>query len=386
MLRLTVDIDKITENYLSVKKTCDEHRLSLVVVAKLCLTNLDMMKPLIDAGAQIVAESNLVNLASLPYHVERMLLRASLDDIRMGLDHCDYVFLSEYAFFEALAESRLEGGRSEGRRAEGRRAEARPGEDWRARSRGGERIGAFIAVEGGDLREGATWEELPELADRAAALRGGPRVAGFAANYGCLRGFVPDRGDILRFRELCTRSAARAGLRDYHVSLGGTTVFDMLADGSLDGLADQIRIGEAIYFGYNMCLGKRISGLHDDALILTGEVIEAKEKLVTEGEPRGRNAFGHLAYPTRPGTRRRAILNFGELAAPTRSLEPLLKGAFFDGATHDYTVLDITDCEDPPRPGDPVSFRTNYNSAAQAMLSPYVEKVMVAGASREERG
>ncbi|MEI6387610.1 MAG: alanine racemase [Spirochaetota bacterium] len=365
MLRLTIDRDKITENYRSVQKTCDGHGISLVVVAKICLTQLDIVQPIIDSGVRIVADSNLANLSSLPGNVERMLLRSSLAEMREGLANCDYVLLSELSHFETCAEVRHAGPRH-----------------------AGPRRGAFISVEAGDLRDGVTAEELPGFVDRATRVRGGPRIAGFAANYGCLRGFVPDLEDLVRFRELCDRSASRSGLGGYEVSIGGTTVFDMLSEGSLDGLADQIRIGEAIYFGYNMSLAKKIPGLHDDALILTAEVIEAREKLVSDDEPHGLNAFGHHAFKPHTGMRLRAILNFGELAAPTRSLEPLLPGAFFEGATHDHAVLDITDCEDPPRPGDLVKFRTNYNSAAQAMLSPYVEKVMATRAlpAREERG
>ncbi len=356
MLRLSVNLNKITENFDRIRALCDERGIELATVAKLCLTNLDIVKPIIDAGAHLIAESNLVNLANLPYNVRRMLLRTSLDDIALGLDHCDYVFLSEIPLLSALRETRR-----------------------------GREVGVYVNVEAGDLREGVLPEDLAGFLSAARRIRRGPRIVGFAANYGCLRGFVPSAEDIRRFREACDAAASAAGLAEYTVSVGGTTVYELLEAGELDSV-DQIRIGEALYFGYNMSLGKRICGLHDDALVLTGEVIEVKEKLVDGEAGQGFNAFGHKTGPLGRGVRRRAVLNFGELAAPSRSLAPLLPGAFFSGATHDYSVLDITDCDRSVRVGDHLDFRTNYNSAAQAILSPYVEKTMIwdAGDRREE--
>lgn len=347
MLSLTVDIGKIVENYRAVERLCTAHGMSLVVVAKLCLTSLDIVKPLIDAGARTIAETDLVNLESLPYHVKRMLLRLSLGDVRRGLEHCDFALLSEPALYDALASDKR-----------------------------GRKVKVLVSVESGDLREGVAEAELPAFLGRLSPTARGPRIEGFAANYGCLRGFVPTHEDTLRLREACDKAAAKVGLDRAILSLGGTTIYDLLADGSLDGIADQIRMGEAIFFGYNMSLGKKIPGLHDDALILTGEVIESRDKTVPDDEAIGYNAFGHKTERPPSGIRRRAVLNFGERAAPTRSLEPLLPGARFAGATHDYAVLDVTDCDTPPRAGDVVSFRTNYCSAAQAMLSPYVEKRM----------
>jgi len=357
MLRLTVDVGKITDNFRHVASICETRGLSLAVVIKLCLSRLDIVEPLIEAGARLLADTNLENFARLGKlgnrenrgeRPERLLLRSSLTQIQKGLDFCDYVFLSETALVEALGQSKR-----------------------------GREVGVYVSVEAGDMRDGVTAEELPGFVAKAASGGQAPRIVGFAANYGCLSGFVPVLEDLARLRELCDRAARRAGLVDYGLSMGGTTIFDMIADGSLDGIADQVRIGEAIFFGYNMSLGKRIPGLHSDALVLTGEAIEVKEKLVSPREAEGLNAFGEKAKPQAPGYRKRVILNFGELAAPIKGLEALAPGAFFVGATHDYAVLDVTDCANPPRPGDAVHFRTNYNSAAQAMLSPYVEKMAV---------
>ncbi len=357
MLRLSVNLNKITENFDRIRALCDAHGIELATVAKLCLTNLDIVKPIIDAGAHLIAESNLVNLANLPYNVRRMLLRTSLDDIAAGLDHCDYVFISELRLLSALQDTPR-----------------------------GREVGVYVSVEAGDLREGVIAEELAAFLSAARRIGSGPRIVGFAANYGCLRGFVPSAADIRRFREGCDAAASAAGLGEYTVSVGGTTVYELLEAGELDGAVDQIRIGEALYFGYNMSLGKRICGLHDDALVLTGEVIEVKDKYVDGKEGRGFNAFGHKTETLERGVRRRAVLNFGELAAPSRSLDPLVPGAFFSGATHDYSVLDVTDCERTVRVGDRLDFRTNYNSAAQAILSPYVEKAVIweGGNLREE--
>jgi predicted amino acid racemase len=220
-----------------------------------------------------------------------MLLRASLKDIEGGLENCDYLFLSDMVHLKAL--------------------KGLPPE---------REVGVYLSVEAGDLREGALAGELSGLIRAAARFKGRTHIVGFAANYGCLRGFIPMKEEVAQFRSLCDDAAAAAGLATYTLSIGGTSIFDLLEDGSLKGLIDQVRIGEAIYFGYNMSLHRRIEGLHNDAFILTGEVMEVKEKLVSGEETRGFNAFGRKPESPWRGYRKRAILNFGELAAPTRSL------------------------------------------------------------------
>jgi predicted amino acid racemase len=159
--------------------------------------------------------------------------------------------------------------------------------------------------------------------------------------------------------------------------LGGTAVFDLLDEGSDRGGITQLRIGEALFFGYNMSAGKALPGFERDAFAFYGEIIEVKEKDVSFSGSFGFNAFGTRVPLNGSGRRIRAVLDFGELAAPISCLKPAAEGVSLVGSTHDFAVADITECGRRPRVGDVLEFATNYTGASCAMLNPSVRKTIL---------
>ena len=238
MAKLIIDLPKIVENFRIINQLCSKNNLELVTVAKLCLTNIDIVKPIIDAGARIIGETNLVNLANLPYSVEKMLLRSSSSDIRSGLDGCDYVLLSELSLLEELAHSKA-----------------------RARN------GVFISVELGDLRDGVCLESLPSFVEKSLAIKG-VEIKGMAANFGCLHGMIPNTATLDTIEESLHQIKRQLKFTFQQISLGGTAIFDLIHSGDLAGRVNQVRIGEAIFFGHNMSMRKDIPDLHTDAMFL----------------------------------------------------------------------------------------------------------------------
>jgi predicted amino acid racemase len=63
-------------------------------------------------------------------------------------------------------------------------------------------------------------------------------------------------------------------------------------------------------------------------------------------------------------------LDFGELTATPGETVALDPGVFIASATHDYTVVDVTESETQYRSGDSIGFTLNYSSAASAFASP----------------
>jgi predicted amino acid racemase len=158
------------------------------------------------------------------------------------------------------------------------------------------------------------------------------------------------------------------------VSLGGTAVYDALVAGTLCPEVTQVRMGEAFLFGFNTTAGRPIRGFRRDAFRLYGEIIEIREKRVPSEGTFGLNAFGKKADLGPTGIRRRAVVAFGQLVCAPEGLMPMDHGIRVAGATHDYTVLDLTDAHGDYAPGDSVGFFLSYGGAAQAMLSPCVDR------------
>ena len=90
----------------------------------------------------------------------------------------------------------------------------------------------------------------------------------------------------------------------------------------------------------------------------------------------GLNAFGDRPVHIFSGRRRRATLDGGENIAPLRALNPQASGIVPVGATHEYTVVDCTDAEEPVVPGMTMSFRPRYESIVRCFLSPHLNLVV----------
>ncbi|MBN1409284.1 MAG: alanine racemase [Spirochaetales bacterium] len=348
---LFIDRNKILHNFLFLKKLCSDFKLELVTVAKFCLFNSQIIDSLIDNGAEFIAGVNLFNLRNLKEPIKKMLLRTALSDMKNGIEDCDCVLVSELAMLEALA-----------------------------RLPGQKKPGAILMLELGDFREGIPPDDFIKFLKKALSIRG-VKIAGIGGNLGCLTGRLPDTEMFSIMHDLLQTARAELGCELSTVSMGGTSIFDMFENNWMAEDITQVRMGEAIFFGYNMSARKKLAGFKGDAFIFQAEIIELAEKKIIHSPGRiGYNAFGHKTNPVSPpGMRKRAVLNFGSLAASFHGLSPVDSGVFFAGATHDYSVIDVSECTRKWKVGDRIHFVMNYNSASQAMLNPFVQKKFIDG-------
>ncbi|HEB31507.1 MAG TPA: hypothetical protein ENI15_11635 [Spirochaetes bacterium] len=344
MAVLKVNILSIINNLKTVKELCEKRGCVLVPVTKICRSEPVMVEAFKDQGIDMIADSCLDSLSRFDTDINRFLLKLGLSDARYSDLDCEYIYTSSMAVIKALSE------------------------------RGdGNIYKVYLALELGDLREGILPEELPEFT--GAVLRMPDIiVAGLSANFGCLMGRLPDRyvSDVLG--EAVDSVRKKTGFEFDIVSFGGTAVYPALIDGTLPDQVNQVRIGEAIFFGYNLCMNESVPDLIGDAFILSGEILEIRKKYVDNKGKHGYNAFGEEIRITDTGYRIRAVLDFGELGAPVKGMAPMDPGVCISGSTHDYTVVDITGSKNKYYAGESVDFKLNYCSAAQAYISPQIKK------------
>lgn len=347
MAILKIKMDNILDNFIKVKEVCDGLNIELVTVTKVCLSDRRIVEILMEEGANYVADSYVENLCGLPGELKKMLFTPPLSTIKQEKDCCDLFYLSDLEAIEAVAENRHISKKN-----------------------------ILLPLELGDMREGLLEEQVIPFLRKALKIKG-INIVGVGANLGCLIGKLPDQKVMDRLEELILKVKRELGFEFHTVSLGGTLLFDMMVNSELYKGINQLRIGEAIFFGHNMSYNKDIPNLSQDTFIFSGEILEINEKNTDHVDNAGYNALGLKTPVVARGVRRFAVLDFGKLAAPLYGLSPLDPNITPFGCSHNHTVIDITDAEGSYRSGDYVDFRANYNSAAYAMIAPFVKKHLI---------
>ncbi|MDR0654800.1 MAG: hypothetical protein LBG22_00665 [Treponema sp.] len=350
MAYIEIKSEAFLENLEKVQKCCERQSIDLSVVTKFCLSDARIAALLYEAGVRSIADSNMACFASLPQDLagklSKSLIKTRLADIlaipslpqsaRPGR-----VFVSDEALIEAIA--------------------GLP-ENLKPRT--------VLIAELGDLRDGFYLEDIPAVAERY------PEVpfAGLSVNFACLSGKMPDVESI----EALSRCAGRipCGTGKPLVSVGGTVSWPLIEPGALRDLVTEIRMGEGIFFGYDSSAAKPIEGFRHDAFTLYGEIVEVRDKLVSEPENPGHTALGTEAPKRKSGKRRCAVLDFGVLGASMKDLEVLDPGIEIAGQTFDFTVADITGSSVSWKTGGHIPFRAMYAASSHAMLNPFIKKVV----------
>jgi predicted amino acid racemase len=335
MTRLSIDRRKISRNFAVARGECARRGVRLTLVSKLVRSRPEILGTLLEEGLESIADSNQCSLSPWVGRVSTTLLRYAGDALEARFDRVHASSLG------ACRELSLTGSE------------------------------AVVTVELGDLREGVTEEEFPSFLDALAEC--GVKVYGLAANLGCLSGRLLDAealASLARMRGVADERLRRSGTP---VSIGGTVAWGALASGALDGAVDELRLGEAVFFGNDMSHRERLEGFEYGAFVLSSRVLEVREKAPLVHGTYGYDAFGLPARASDVGARLRAVLDFGEAIASWKALECAIPGARLVGATHEYTVLDVTDAAVPVREGDEVDFVASYNAAAHAFSSQDVK-------------
>ena len=229
-------------------------------------------------------------------------------------------------------------------------------------------------IDVGDLREGI----LP--ADAAAfvrdfAGRGFARVSicGIGTNYACANGVEPSAANLETIYSLAGELAAILSARPY-VSLGGSSILNWLDHHHLRDWPTQIRIGQSILLGTLPVVDTAAPGLCTDTLVFRSTILEQTLKPSALAAPSGADALGAVNRPSDRGFRRRAILDFGVSDTDPKALVPSDPGIEIITANSDYTIVDVTDSNQPCAVGDTIDFVPKYRAMLQGFISPYLEK------------
>ncbi len=230
----------------------------------------------------------------------------------------------------------------------------------------------LLMVDTGDLREGVMPDQVLSMVKKIHQIR--HRVidfAGIGTNLGCCAGTVPDDQNLCLMAELAERIETRLGIEVKTISVGGSVLLKWLQDKQLPGRINNIRLGESVFLGTIPTINQVHPDLDTQVVTFRADVLEIREKHVTPPRVCGNDALGIRPDFTHQGLRKRAILNFGICDTYPLGLTPTISGMEIVSVNSNYTLVDITNCDNDFKIGDFIDFNMNYQAFFQSFISPF---------------
>lgn len=344
---LNIDCAKVCHNaqYLMAKLALKN--ISVTPVTKVFSGHPIIAKMLIDAGAEMFADSRVENIQRLTkagIFVPKMLIRTPmLSQVTSVVKWCDISMNTEVEVIQKLSSVAKQLNITHG---------------------------IIIMIELGDLREGIMPEFIIDFIHEIIAF---PNIIirGIGANLACRYGIATDDKNMLLLSNIADEIEAKFDLKLDIISGGNTASIDWALNHTGSTRVNNLRIGEAIFLGFDSLTQEKVEGLYTDAITLTAEVIESKIKPSLPWGNRGANAFGEKIYTSERGAVSQVILALGRQDACITGLRAP-KGIIIKSSTSDHLIIETSG--KPLLVGQTVQFNLDYSALLSSMSSGYVHK------------
>lgn len=316
---LEINLSKLTDNARAIRLACERRGVDVLAATKVVASDIRIVDALARGGIRSFADSRLDNLIRLkeqgctwPLTLLRLPAASDADAV---VRSCEFSLNSEPATIRALSEAAV---------------------------RAGVVHHIILMVDVGDRREGILPEDAVDVASEVKDLPG-IHLAGIGTNLGCYGGILPSTDNMNLLLKIRREIELVCGIHLDIVSGGASTSLKQIYDGSMPRGVNQLRVGEGILFGYDGTRSWTFPGMHEDAFILSAEIIELKEKSsLPVGEPY-LDAFFQEPQIEDRGIRKRAIVALGKLDVNLEGVFPLDDRIEILGASSDHMILDVTD-------------------------------------------
>lgn len=351
---LSVDLERITGNARGVVETCAKKGVDVWGVTKGMSAAPEIARALLDGGCVGLCDSRMKNMAHLRgsgVDAKLRLIRIAMpSEVRDVVSLADSSCQSEVSTIRLLDEAAREAGKVHE---------------------------VILMIDMGDLREGFWPDDLSDTAPALRGLRGGVRIVGVGANFGCASGVMPTERKLRELVEIRDMMSELLRAPMPTISIGGTCCLHTIESGICPREINEIRIGEAILLGSDVGNGRlAIPWASQDALLLTAEVVERKVKPSLPIGPIGASAFGEVRHFEDRGMRTRALIALGGQDVDVSMLTPVEHGVEIVTCSSDHTILDVTEHERAAgkklEPGDELHFTMTYKGMLDLSTSKYV--------------
>ncbi len=350
--RLVIDLEKLRQNGQALCRMAQAAGVDQVAfVTKVFCADGAMVKALLDTPCAYLADSRIENLRRYPEtDRKKLLLRLPMpSQAEEVVRWADLSLNSEAVTLRALDA---------------------------AAGKLGRRHGVVLMIDLGDLREGMFFRNEAEILSTADLAEQLPNLdlLGVGFNVTCYGSVLPTEENTGVFLAIKEKIEGRLGRSLPLISGGNSSSLYLMRQGRLPKGINNLRLGESLVLGRETAYGQDLEGLHQDVVTLEVELVEVKRKPSYPVGTIGVNAFGEKPRFEDHGVRLRAIAAIGRQDMEVDGLIPLDPGVSVVGASSDHLILDMTEAEGIPRPGDVVSFKLTYAGVLRAFTSSYVER------------
>ncbi len=351
--RLEIYPQRIEDNARAVIDLCHANGVEVACVTKVMSAHPAIVHALQAGGADMIADSRILNLQSISnigMEMPLMMLRIPAPSSVVDVVGCADVSLNSSV--ETIA--RLS------------HAAEMLDKDHKV----------IVMIDVGDLREGIWPDRAVDVVREAAHL---PRieVIGVGSNLACYGGVIPTSENMQMLVDVRDKCRKITGLPLDTISGGNSANLPLLAEGGVPPEVNQFRIGEAITLGRNVLDRSPWPGTRQDTFRVVAEIVEVEMKPSVPIGSRGQDAFGGYAEFVDRGIRRRAICNMGRQDVKVDGIHPEDPGIIVLGGSSDHLVLDVEEANTRVRVGDEIVFSPDYGALLAATTSPYVQKVVL---------
>ena len=351
--RLEIRLDRVRHNALSLTGQLGRRGISVCGVTKASLGSPEIAHEYLVAGVRSLGDSRIENIETLRragITAEMMLIRTPmLSQVDRVVASADLSLNSELEVIARLADAALAQQKVHG---------------------------VVLMVELGDLREGVLAADLSELTERVLALPG-VRVRGIGTNLACQSGVIPDEDKMAELSGLAEALERSFGITLDVISGGNSANLAWaLRDSTEVGRVNHLRLGESLLLGREPLGRTVVAGLRADAIILVGEVIEAKSKPAAPWGERAQSAFGALEESDHASSAtdlvgKRVLVALGRQDVDVDGLSAP-PGYEILGSSSDHLVLQAQGAL--PAIGSELRFELNYSALMRSMASSFVTR------------
>ncbi|MGF7231792.1 alanine racemase [Arachidicoccus sp.] len=353
MAFITLNTQKLKDNYIHLDNFFGRHHIHWAVVSKLLCGNRKYLESLIHLGVQQVCDSrvsNLKTIKSINSSVETIYIKPPPKrSVTSVVKYADISFNTELSTMNLLSKAAVEANKIHK---------------------------VVIMIELGELREGVMRENLVEFYSDVFKLPN-IEVIGIGANLTCMYGVLPNHDKLIQLCIYKQLIEVKYNKKIPFVSGGASVTISLLDKGLLPNGINHFRVGETLYLGTDVYNNTAYENMHNDVFKLYAEVIEMSEKpMVPMGEI-GHNLSGEkLAFdPTNANENaHRAIIDLGLLDIESDHLIPCDPDMRIAGVSSDMMVIDLGENPRHVKTGDLIEFKMDYLGVLRIMHSKYIEK------------
>ena len=350
--KLEFDLNKIRENAVQVRETCDRYGITPTFAIKGFCAAYEIVKVMLDAGITRFCDSridNIINLKSEHPELYVMMVRTPAPaEAEEVVKWASASLQCETDTVKAISEAAEDAGLVHD---------------------------IYLDIDVGDIRDGLFGDDqIDEFVEQIVGLPG-INIVGVLANVGCVGSVLPDENNTAALAAVRDRLNARYGLNIRYASFGGTVAFSMINEGRMPEGINEFRFGEAALFGQDTTGNRMIPGFHKDAIMFYAPVVEKKRKPSVPVGTLGLDACGNTGIYIDRGIRSRVICAVGKQDVVPDALTPTDPGMIYIGASSDHIIMDVEEAGTEVNVGDYIRFRCGYMAMLSACTSRYVEKV-----------